>query len=387
MAQLGRRGRSSAVKEKLWARWKAGESVTAISRAMSVGAKSVRRVLALNGGCFPRPKKRSSRALSFAERKCIAIGLDDGVSLREISRRIGRSASTVSREIKRHGGGKRYQPVEAEWRAQQMTLRPQPCKLARHPKLCALVAQQLAQQLAQNWAPQQISGWLKQCFCDNPDMTISHETIYRSLFIQARGALKKELVQHLRSRRSMRRSKDATNDGTGRGQIVDAISIRERPAEVADRAVPGHWEGDLIQGSNNSFIATLVERTTRFVMLARVRGKETSMVVPKLSAKMRTLPEVLRKSLTWDRGLELASHKRFTIATGMAVYFCDPQSPWQRGSNENTNGLLRQYFPKGTDLSRHSQATLDAVALQMNQRPRQTLSFANPADTLASLLR
>ena len=383
MAQLGRPGRTATVKEKLWARWKAGESVTEISRAMSVGAKSVRRVLSSNDGCFPRPKKRSSRALSFDERKFIAIGLDDDVSLREISNRIGRSASTVSREIKRHGGRKRYRPVEAEWRAQQLTLRPQPCKLARNPELCAMVAQQLAQR----WAAQQISGWLKQNFCDNPEMNISHETIYRSLFIQVRGALKMELVKHLRSRRSMRRSKDAINDGAGRGQIVDAISIRERPAEVADRAVPGHWEGDLIQGSHNSFIATLVERKTRFVMLARVRGKETSVVVPALSAKMCTLPEAIRKSLTCDRGLELASHKRFTIATGMAVYFCDPQSPWQRGSNENTNGLLRQYFPKRTDLSRHSQATLDAVALEMNQRPRATLGFANPADTLASLLR
>ena len=276
MAQLGRPGRTATVKEKLWARWKAGESVTEISRAMSVGAKSVRRVLSSNGGCFPRPKKRSSRALSFDERKFIAIGLDDDVSLREISNRIGRSASTVSREIKRHGGRKRCRPVEAEWRAQQLTLRPQPCKLARNPELCALVAQQLAQR----WAPQQISGWLKQHFCDNPEMNISHETIYRSLFIQARGALKMELVKHLRSRRSMRRSKDAINDGAGRGQIVDAISIRERPAEVADRAVPGHWEGDLIQGSHNSFIATLVERKTRFVMLARVRGSEDQTKTP-----------------------------------------------------------------------------------------------------------
>jgi IS30 family transposase len=213
-------------------------------------------------------------------------------------------------------------------------------------------------------------------------MRVSHETIYRSLFIQARGVLKRELIDHLRSRRVMRRAKNATTAGQPRGQIVDAISIRERPAQIEDRAIPGHWEGDLIAGSKNTHIATLVERGSRFTMLVKVTRKDTASVVRALSKQVRKLPAELRRSLTWDRGMELAGHKRFTVATNVQVYFCDPQSPWQRGTNENTNGLLRQYFPKGTDLSQYPQADLNKIAVRLNQRPRKTLGFHTPADKL-----
>src|SRR5271167_2111437 len=231
-----------------------------------------------------------------------------------------------------------------------------------------------------DWSPEQISGWLKTQYPQDESMRVSHETIYRSLFIQARGALKKELVGHLRSQRRMRRSRHATVSGQSRGQIVDAISIRQRPAAVEDRAVPGHWEGDLLSGSKSSYIATLVERHTRYVMLAKVPNKDTQTVVSALIKQAKKLPSELYKSLTWDRGKELTDHRRFTLTTNIDVYFCDPQSPWQRGSNENTNGLLRQYFPKGTDLSVHSQAHLNRVARQLNERPRETLQFETPAE-------
>jgi IS30 family transposase len=257
-------------------------------------------------------------------------------------------------------------------------LRPKQCLLAVSDKLRNIVASKLIL----NWSPEQISGWLKIQFPDDASMRVSHETIYRSLFIQARGVLKKELMDHLRSKRRMRRSRHATVSGQSRGQIVDAISIRERPAEVEDRAVPGHWEGDLLSGAKNSYIATLVERHSRFAMLIKVRSKETDVVVAALSQHVRKLPATLKRSLTWDRGLEMAKHKDFTVATDVQVYFCDPQSPWQRGTNENTNLLLRQYFPRGTDLSGYSQEQLDQVSLLLNQRPRKTLGFHTPADKL-----
>ena len=240
----------------------------------------------------------------------------------------------------------------------------------------------VASKLILDWSPEQISGWLKIQYPDNESMRVSQETIYRSLFIQARGVLKKELMENLRSKRRMRRSRHASASGQSRGQIVDAISIRERPADVEDRAIPGHWEGDLLAGANNSYIATLVERHSRFAMLIKVSRKDTGVVVAALSRHVRKLPATLRRSLTWDRGLEMAKHKDFTVATDVKVYFCDPQSPWQRGTNENTNLLLRQYFPRGTDLSVHSQAQLDQVALRLNQRPRKTLGFATPAGKL-----
>jgi len=273
-----------------------------------------------------------------------------------------------------------YRANEADQQAWDSALRPKVCLLATHRKLQEIVASKLMQ----DWSPQQISGWLKQHHPDDESLRVSHETIYRSLFIQARGALKQELVRHLRSPRRIRRSRHASIHGHSQGRIVDAVSIRERPAEVEDRAIPGHWEGDLLRGAGNSHVATLVERHSRFCMLVKVPGKDTATVVAALSQHVRQLPTTLRRSLTWDRGLEMAQHKSFTMATDVQVYFCDPQSPWQRGSNENTNGLLRQYLPKKTDLSCYSQSDLDEIALRLNQRPRKTLGFQTPADRLQS---
>ena len=282
----------------------------------------------------------------------------------------------MSREITRHGSRPAYRAQEADSQAWASALRPKRCLLALNRKLRNMVASKLIL----DWSPEQISGWLKTQYSDDQDMRVSHETIYRSLFIQARGVLKKELMDHLRSKRHMRRSRHASVHG--RGRIIDAISIRERPPEVEDRAIPGHWEGDLLSGAKNSYIATLVERHSRFAMLIKVPSKDTEVVVAALSRHVRKLPATLRRSLTWDRGLEMAKHKEFTVATNVRVYFCDPQSPWQRGTNENTNLLLRQYFPRGTDLSAHSQAQLDKVALRLNQRPRKTLGFETPASKL-----
>jgi IS30 family transposase len=284
----------------------------------------------------------------------------------------------VSREISRHGGRPVYRAHGADDHAWDSALRPKACLLAVNRKLRNIVASKLIL----DWSPEQISGWLKTHYPSDESLRVSHETIYRSLFIQARGVLKKELLDHLRSKRRMRRSRHATVSGQSRGQIVDAISIRERPAEVEDRAIPGHWEGDLLSGAKNSYIATLVERHSRFAMLIKVPSKETEAVVAALSQHVRKLPATLKRSLTWDRGLEMAKHKDFTVATNVQVYFCDPQSPWQRGTNENTNLLLRQYFPRGTDLSGYSQAQLDQVALRLNQRPRKTLGFQTPASKL-----
>jgi IS30 family transposase len=286
--------------------------------------------------------------------------------------------STVSGEVARHGGRPQYRANEADHQAWESALRPKVCLLAIHVKLQEIVASKLIL----DWSPEQISGWLKNQYSNDESMRVSHETIYRSLFIQARGVLKQELIQHLRSKRRIRRSQQSRVSGHRSGQIVDAISIRERPAEIEDRAIPGHWEGDLIGGTRNSHIATLVERHSRFTILVKVPSKDTATVVAALSRHVRKLPASLRRSLTWDRGLEMASHKTFTVATNVKVYFCDPQSPWQRGTNENTNGLLRQYFPKRTDLSDYTQAELDKVALRLNQRPRKTLGFETPASRL-----
>lgn len=328
----------------------------------------------------PAARKRSPRSLSLAEREEISRGLAAGDSIRGIAVRLGRAASTVSREVARHGGRGNYRATKADAKAWDLARRPKQCKLALNKRLRALVAEKLTL----DWSPEQVSAWLAQQFPDDERMRVSHETIYRSLFIQARGVLKKELTGHLRSGRLMRRSKFATTEGQARGRIVDAISIRERPPEAEDRAVPGHWEGDLLAGSNNTHIATLVERHSRFTMLVKVDGKDTTTVVAALVRQVKKLPAELCRSLTWDRGSELAQHKRFTVATDVQVYFCDPKSPWQRGTNENTNRLLRQYFPKGTDLSGHSQAELDKVALRLNQRPRKTLGYQTPAARLAA---
>jgi IS30 family transposase len=365
--------------EELWARYRQGQNLSAIGRALGKPRSTVYERVKERGGFAPDERRRDARVLSLAEREEISRGLSAQRSMRQIAAALGRAASSISREIKRHGGRRSYRALHADQRAWQRARRPKACRLRMRPGLCAMVTRKLQQQ----WSPRQIAGWLPKAFPRDHSMRVSHETIYRSLFIQARGALKEELLGHLRTRRKMRQGKTATHKGELRGQIVDAISIRERPAEVEDRAVPGHWEGDLIAGAKNSHIATLVERHSRYVMLVKLPARDSDTVVKALSRTIKRLPEDLRRSLTWDRGKELSNHKDFTVATDVQVYFCDPHSPWQRGSNENTNGLLRQYFPKGTDLSVHSQAYLDKVALQLNQRPRETLDFDTPADKLA----
>ena len=378
MSEAKRSRLSLTQRSEVWRRWKAGQSLHEIGRAFDKPHSCIRCLLLPRGGIPPAARRRSRLALTLAEREDISRGIASGSALREIARRLDRAASTVSREISRHGGRPVYRAHGADDHAWDSALRPKACLLAVNRKLRNIVASKLIL----DWSPEQISGWLKTHYPSDESLRVSHETIYRSLFIQARGVLKKELLDHLRSKRRMRRSRHATVSGQSRGQIVDAISIRERPAEVEDRAIPGHWEGDLLSGAKNSYIATLVERHSRFAMLIKVPSKETEAVVAALSQHVRKLPATLKRSLTWDRGLEMAKHKDFTVATNVQVYFCDPQSPWQRGTNENTNLLLRQYFPRGTDLSGYSQAQLDQVALRLNQRPRKTLGFQTPASKL-----
>jgi IS30 family transposase len=364
--------------EELWRRYKAGETIPQIGRALGQRTKKLYRVVQAAGGIAPAEHSRSPRALSFGEREEISRGIAAGDTFRTIARGLNRAVSTISQEVARHGGRGHYRAARADWAAWQSARRPKPCLLAVNRDLQRIVAVKLKQ----DWSPQQIAGWLKDQYPGNPEMWVSHETIYRSLFVQARGALKKELVGHLRSRRHIRRPRHAL-DGRG-NRMSGAISIRQRPAEVEDRAIPGHWEGDLVEGSRGTFIATLVERRSRFVILIKLSDKRTDAVVDALIRAVRKLPTALRKSLTWDRGSELADHAKFTVATDVQVYFCDPSSPWQRGSNENTNGLLRQYYPKGMDLSAVSQAQLDTVARKLNTRPRETLQWKTPAYILDS---
>src|SRR5271169_5348930 len=378
MTQGKRANLSAAQRTDIWGRWKAGQSLHEIGVAFCLAHRSMDCLLSHHGGIVPAARRRSLLALTLAEREDISRGIASGSSIRNIARHLERAASTVSREVGRHGGRPEYRATEAESQAWESTLRPKPCLLASHVRLREIVTSKLIL----DWSPEQVSGWLKTQYPDDESLRVSHETIYRSLFIQARGVLKKELLDHLRSKRRIRRSQHSRIFKDRRGQIPDAISIRERPAEVADRAVPGHWEGDLLSGSKNSYIATLVERHSRFAMLIKVPSKETEAVVAALSQHVRKLPATLKRSLTWDRGLEMAKHKDFTVARDVQVYFCDPQSPWQRGTNENSNLLLRQYFPPGTDLSGYSQAQLDQVALRLNQRPRKTLGFQTPASRL-----
>jgi IS30 family transposase len=374
-----RRGKlSAAQRTELWSRWKSGQSLNVIGRALDKDHVVIQFLLARHGGIAPADRRRSPLTLTLTEREDISRGIASGSSIREIAKGLRRAVSTVSREVARHGGRPLYRANEADQQAWGSALRPKVCLLAVHSKLQEIVAGKLIL----DWSPEQISGWLKNQYPEDQSMRVSHETIYRSLFIQARGVLKKELIQHLRTQRRIRRSRHSSVHGHRSGQIVDAVSIRERPAEIEDRAIPGHWEGDLLGGTKNSHIATLVERHSRFTVLVKVPSKDTAVVVAALSQHVRKLPASLRRSLTWDRGLEMAQHKTFTVATNVKVYFCDPQSPWQRGSNENTNGLLRQYFPKRTDLSGYSQAELDQVALRLNQRPRKTLGFETAADRL-----
>jgi IS30 family transposase len=371
---------TTAQKTEMWARWQRGESLNAIGRAFDRPSSSIFAQLSPTGGIRPPPRHRARLALTLCEREEISRGIACDLSLRTIANELGRSPSTISREVNRNGGLQEYRASTADKAAWDRALRAKPCKLAEHPMLKRIVASKLKM----NWSPKQIDGWLKRQYPDNENRHVSHETIYRSLFVQARGVLKKELLQYLRSQRTIRRSRHSSLKKKGLGQIANMASIRERPASVEDRAVPGHWEGDLIAGSKNSYIATLVERHTRYVMLVRVKGKETETVISALIKHAEKLPTELYKSLTWDRGKEMADHQRFSLATNIDVYFCDPQSPWQRGSNENTNGLLRQYFPKGTDLSVHSQATLNRVARQLNERPRKTLEFETPASRFSA---
>ena len=378
MIQRKRWRLSPAEKIDIWRRWKCGQSQHEIGRACGRPHPTIRKILLPCGGIAPAARRRSRLSLTLAEREDISRGIASDSTIREIARLLKRCASTVSREVARHGGRPAYRAHDADRRAWVSALRPKRCLLAGNRRLRDV----LASKLILDWSPEQISGWLKTRYPNNESMHVSHETIYRSLFIQARGVLKKELMGHLRSKRRMRRSRHASEHGHSRGQIVDAISIRERPAEAEDRAIPGHWEGDLLAGGKNSYIATLVERHSRFLMLIKVPSKDTAVVVAALSKRVRKLPATLRRSLTWDRGLEMAKHKAFTVATDVQVYFCDPQSPWQRGTNENTNLLLRQYFPRGTDLAPITQAQLDQVELRLNQRPRKTLGFQTPAGKL-----
>jgi len=379
---MGYRGRiyfTEKQKAEIWDRWQRGESMRSIGRRFDRNSSSIYPLLARTGGIRPSERRRSRLALTVAEREEISRGLRARLSFCAIARQLRRAPSTISREVRRNGGCISYRAARSDQAAWERALRPKSCKLACRPALCRTVSVKLERK----WSPQQIAGWLKRKYPDNEHACVSHETIYRSLFIQTRGVLKKELLAHLRATRAIRRSRHASLKCDGLGQIKDAISIRERPAAVEDRAIPGHWEGDLIAGSKNSYIATLVERHSRYVLLAKVANKDTASVVTALVRQVQHLPRELRRSLTWDRGKELADHKRLTLATDLEVYFCDPHSPWQRGTNENTNRLLRQYFPKATDLSVHSQAKLNAVARELNERPRKTLQYHSPAEKFA----
>ena len=353
--------------------------MSSIGRRFDRQSSSVFSVISPTGGIRPADRRRGGLALSLSEREEISRGLSVRHSLRAIARQLGRAPSSISREIRRNGGSAAYRAAASDQAAWDRALRPKSCKLACHPTLRRTVSMKLRRK----WSPEQIAGWLKRVFPGESQSQVSHETIYRSLYIQARGVLKKELLEHLRARRTIRRSRHASLKRNGLGQIKDAVSIRERPASVEDRAIPGHWEGDLIGGSKNSYIATLVERHSRYVMLVKVANKDTESVISALIKQSQRLPRELYQSLTWDRGKELADHPRLTLETNIDVYFCDPHAPWQRGSNENTNRLLRQYLPRGTDLSVHSQAKLSAIARQLNERPRKTLQYQTPAEKFA----
>lgn len=366
--------------ERVWVGWRRGETTVHIARTLGRGKETVYTVLKRTGGLVPPARCRAAHTLSLADREEISRGLASGDAMRAIAARVGCAPSSVSREIQRHGGRAAYRALAADRAAWAAARRPKPCRLARRPRLRELVEAKLGA----DWSPQQIAAWLMSTYPDDPAWHVSHETIYRTLYVQARGALKHELTAHLRRRRSIRRSQQATTRGQGRGQLRDTISISERPPSADDRAVPGHWEGDLLLGTPTSQIATLVERHSRYVLLIRLPTRDSHAVVRALARRVQRLPASLKQSLTWDRGKELAQHQAFTVATDVQVYFCDPRSPWQRGSNENTNGLLRQYFPKGRDVSTITQRQLDAVALKLNTRPRETLGWRTPADVLAA---
>ena len=366
---------TDSMKSFIWDRYGQGDSIWSIARSFDRSSSSIHGQIAQTGGIRPPDRKRRQHALCLAEREEISRGLVAHFSLRSIASQLGRSPSSVSREIARNGGSTHYRAALAEQSAWDRALRPKDCKLVLNRPLSRMVETKLKRK----WSPQQIAGWLKRENPGDEHKQVSHETIYRSLFIQARGALKKELQETLRSKRSIRRAKNSSLKGIGLGGMPNAVSIRERPASVEDRAVPGHWEGDLIEGSKKTFIATLVERHSRYVMLVKLKDKKSDTVVSALIKQAQKLPEELYQSLTWDRGSEMTNHQKFTLETNIKVYFCDPRCPWQRGSNENTNRLLRQYLPKGTDLSVHTQAQLNKIARELNERPRKTLEYETPA--------
>jgi IS30 family transposase len=366
-------------KAEIWRRYRAGESLRSITRALGRSMEALRMLVASTGGRLPRVERRSRLRLSPAEREEISRGVVAGESCRSIAGRLRRAPSTVSREIANNGGRKRYRAHKAEQAAWRRARRPKPAKLMN----CSQLRQEVEAKLLSRWSPQQIAGWLARTYPEDRQMQVSHETIYMSLFVQPRGALRKELTRYLRTRRMVRRPR-AARPINGQGQLRDIVHISARPAEVADRAVPGHWEGDLLLGRGNSAIATLVERTSRLALLVGLpQGRSSEPVLAALAERIGTLPEQLVRSLTWDQGKEMAQHARFTIETGLQIYICDPRSPWQRGTNENTNGLLRQYFPKGTDLATVTQEELDAVAAELNSRPRQTLNWWSPSEKFA----
>lgn len=383
MARLGRPGMSDERKNELWQRWHAGESISQISRAMGKPPGSVYTILRLDGGVYRPPRRRRDGHLTLEEREEISRGVAHGESMRAIARRLGRAPSTISREVNRNKGRFRYRAIDAHDRAWYRARRPKPCALELNPVLAEFVADRLAE----DWSPEQISGFLAVMHPPGSEMRVSHETIYKTVFIQSRGTLSRELSKHLRTRRPIRKHKNHTVKGQLRSQIRDAVSIHERPPEVEDRAVPGHWEGDLLLGRGITQLATVVERASRFTVLVQLDGRDMVTVADALAAKMNQLPAELRRSLTWDRGMELASHHDVTEWTGLKVYFADPRSPWQRGTNENTNGLLRQYFPKGTSMAKLTQADLDNVAARLNSRPRKTLGYRTPATVLDDMLR
>ena len=374
---------TEAERVEVWDRWQAGDANRLIGRDLGRSAASIRAFVESWGGVRPRVRRRSERHLSLDEREEISRGVAAGDSLRMVAVRLGRAPSTISRELTRNGGRHRYRAHHAHRAALRRGRRPKPSKLAENPVLRAVVEEKLADW----WSPEQVVLWLKRTYGDDQEMWVSHETIYLSLFVQGKGALRRELTDCLRTGRAYRRPK-TKRAPSGKGQIVDPVMISERPAEVEDRAVPGHWEGDLLMGRRQTDIGTLVERYTRYVMLFPLPdGNTAESVRTQLAATVQRLPDHLWKSLTWDQGKEMAQHAQFSIDTGVQVFFCDPKSPWQRGTNENTNGLLRQYFPKGTDMSLLTQADLDEAAHSLNRRPRQTLDGMSPSEKLAEVLQ
>lgn len=375
-----RRSYSASEKDEVWSRWQRGERLTDIANALGRNPGSIVGHLQASGGIRPPARRRHARVLSLAERESISRGLAAGAGVRAVASALSRPASTISREIARNGGLTRYRATHADARAWAAARRPKRCKLAMQPRLCRVVARKLGA----NWAPEQIAGWLRRRYPGDATMTISHETIYRSLFVQTRGVLKQELLTHLRTQRRLRQA--ARRQPSRQGQIIDAIPITARPPEVADRAIPGHWEGDLLVGAARTHIATLVERTSRYTALVKVPRKDAATVRKALARQIRRLPRDLVRSLTWDRGTELAQHRQLQLDAQVEVYFCAPHSPWQRGTNENTNRLLRQYFPKGTRLDGYSQTELNRTAHALNTRPRKTLGFRTPLEAFTEAL-